>query len=162
MTDKVKGKRKNIEGVTMKKQILYLVTLTALLITPLAFAGAGAAVDLKANIPFDFVVGNKSMPAGEYMIRKSSTPGLVQLSNFEEKANVMVITQVVRNLKASKGSRLEFRRYGNQYFLGNIWTEGLQVSHEIQVSRTERKAIDNAKYLAGHSVKPEIVSVDCQ
>lgn len=146
----------------MKKQILYLVTLTALLITPLAFAGVAATVDLKANIPFDFVVGNKSMPAGEYKIRKSSTPGLVQLSNFEDKASAMVITLVVRNLKASKGSRLEFRRYGNQYFLRNIWTEGLQVSHEIPMSRTERKAIDGAKFLAGHPVKPEIVTIVCQ
>lgn len=86
----------------------------------------------------------------------------MKVSNYEKKASAIFITNDVRGVKVSKGSRLDFRRYGNRYFLGRIWTKGMQTSQEIPRSRTERKAADEAKFLAGHLVEPEIVTVECQ
>lgn len=133
-----------------------------LLMTSVAFASSILMPDLKANIPFDFHVGGKNMPAGEYKILQTSYQGVLKLSAIDFTANAVVITQTDTGTKAAKGSRLDFRKYGNQYFLGAVRVEGSNTSRYIPVSREERKTADRSKFLAGHDGKPEIVSITCQ
>ena len=145
----------------MKKQILNLVALSILLITPLVVVVAGIASELNATIPFDFTVGGRSMPAGKYYISETPNPGVIKLTSADKKAAAVIITNAVRSINAANASRLEFRRYGNQYFLGAIWTDGLETGRQIPVSKAERTAIDEARFLTGHDVKPSIFIVDC-
>jgi len=145
----------------MKRQIITLAALAALLITPLAYAVAGiTAPNLKANIPFDFVVGGKKLAAGEYKIIMTNTQGLVKVYSTDGQSSAMIMTRVNRNNKVTVGSRLLFRRYGRNYFLGSIYSNGLDTDLQIPVSKAERKAADDAKFLAGRQVNPEIVYVD--
>lgn len=52
------------------KKIIQLVSFLGLaLIFAAIEADAQKVVKVEANIPFDFVVGNKSLPAGEYVLR---------------------------------------------------------------------------------------------
>lgn len=133
-----------------------------LLMTSVAFASGILMPDLKANIPFDFHVGGKNMPAGEYKILQTSTPGVLKLSAIDFTANAVVITQTETGTKAAKANRLDFRKYGNQYFLGAVLVEGANTSRYIPVSSEERKTADRSRFLAGHEVAPEIVSISCQ
>lgn len=160
MTGKVKV-NVNFKGASMKRQIITLAVLAALLITPLASAVAGInAPDLKAEIPFDFVVGTKMLPAGDYKISMTYTPGLVKIQSTDGKSSTMVLTRLNRNNKVNVGSRLLFRRYGRNYFLGSIYTDGRETDHQVPASKAERKAADDAKFLAGRQVQPGIVYVD--
>lgn len=133
-----------------------------LLMTSVAFASGILMPDLKANIPFDFHVGGKNLPAGEYKILQTSTPGVLKLSAIDFTANAVVITQTETGTKAAKANRLDFRKYGNQYFLGAVLVEGAKTSRYIPVSSEERKTADRARFLAGHEVAPEIISIACQ
>jgi len=73
---------------------------------------------IKANIPFDFTVGNNWMPAGEYTIT-SPQRGFVQIRSADlAKTATIVSTQSYD--ESNSGSKLVFDRYGDQYFLHRV------------------------------------------
>jgi len=67
-------------------------------------------VNMRADIPFEFRVGEKLMPAGEYLIRH--TNGLLSL----QESMAATHTADVQSAKAV----LQFNRYGENYFLGTM------------------------------------------
>lgn len=73
---------------------------------------------IKANIPFDFAVGDTWMPAGEYTV---STPyrGTLQLRSADRSKTATIMSVESYN-ESGKGSKLVFDRYGNQYFLHEV------------------------------------------
>ena len=60
-------------------------TLLAVLMLTGLMAGAMAASNpaLQANIPFDFVVNGKHMPAGDYIITRGDFPGALTITARE-------------------------------------------------------------------------------
>jgi len=73
---------------------------------------------LKANIPFDFTVGDTWMPAGEYTI----SPPQRQIVRFRsaDLAKTATIATSQSFYESSSGSKLVFDRYGDQYFLHRV------------------------------------------
>src|SRR5262245_55505979 len=68
------------EGEEMKNQILKGMTtlmaiLTLTLVTAVASAN-GQTVSARASIPFDFVVGDKTLPAGDYLLNNATSSTL--------------------------------------------------------------------------------------
>ena len=82
------------------------------------------SVKLHAQVPFDFVVGDKTYPAGEYAVR-SATEGtkLVRIRNNEE--TVLSLWYPTTSGQAAKRSELVFHQLGNMYFLYQVWAEGV-------------------------------------
>ncbi|MGA2048540.1 MAG: hypothetical protein ABSG96_12645 [Terracidiphilus sp.] len=73
---------------------------------------------IKANIPFDFTVGNNWMPAGEYTI--SSPMGrFVEIRSADLARTTTVVTTQSHN-ESDSGSKLVFDKYGDQYFLHRV------------------------------------------
>ena len=73
---------------------------------------------VKANIPFDFRVGDTWMPAGEYTI-SSPLHQIVQVRSADL-AKTATITSSQSFYESSSGSELVFDKYGDQYFLHRI------------------------------------------
>jgi hypothetical protein len=73
---------------------------------------------LKANIPFDFRVGDTWMPAGEYTI-SSPQREIVQLRSADL-AKTATIVSSQSSHESDSGSELVFDKYGNQYFLHRV------------------------------------------
>ena len=55
----------------MKRQIVSLVSVLGLLLV--AACANAQSVNVKANVPFDFMVGKSTLSAGEYSIQSIST-----------------------------------------------------------------------------------------
>jgi len=73
-------------------------------------------VNMRADIPFEFRVGEKLMPAGEYLIRH--TNGLLSLQESRGSAVAMAATHTA-DVQSAKAV-LQFNRYGENYFLGTM------------------------------------------
>ena len=73
---------------------------------------------IKANIPFDFRVGDTWMPAGEYTI-SSPLESIVQLRSADL-ARTATITSSPSFNESNSGSELVFDKYGDQYFLHRV------------------------------------------
>lgn len=146
----------------MKKQLVKAATMFVGIIA-LAFASALAASaqnqrSLVVNIPFDFSVKGKTLPAGEYIVRRGnpadSSSLIVQRRDGE--ASAVVLTMSIDAVESQKQSRLVFNRYGEQYFLSQVWTAGESQGTKLFRTRRERSLeIELAK--AG--ARPETVAI---
>lgn len=121
----------------MKRATLYLTMILAIALCPIL---AQAQALLKANIPFEFTAGNKTMSSGVYYVE--NTLGHMQLlRNPETNATVFVASNALGNpykIDLSKNV-LVFHRYGSEYVLTEIWASG--VGHQVrQSNRTSELA----------------------
>jgi hypothetical protein len=119
----------------MKKQVLALLGLGLLLATASAYA---QTIRLKANVPFNFIVNRATLPAGEYTIESMNLQGTVlSIRDSDQRPKSMVISNRCESAKASAQTKLVFHRYGDRYFLAQIWLAGNKSGHELPKSARE-------------------------
>lgn len=105
---------------TMTALVVILFLLPRLAIGSLFPPAEG---DICATIPFEFIVGDKVLPAGDYILRVNDESGLVEICEDGVYCE-SVVTSPVEAAYAPNTPELAFRKYGNQYFLSQIWLPG--------------------------------------
>jgi hypothetical protein len=92
--------------------------------------------EVRANVPFDFAVGNKQLPAGHYTFFTEPNETVV-IRSTEYKATILSRTEE----GGSKGylSRLVFDKYGDQYFLREIRCPSVAINVVIPPSKLEKQ-----------------------
>jgi hypothetical protein len=142
----------------MRKQILnVVVTLSVITILSVA-AVAGLSLKLEANIPFDFMVNGKTLPAGHYTVEQGSTQNVLVIRNWETNQAAGAITQRCE-VGADSQPQLIFRRYGDQYFLAKVLGD---TGAELMKSKAEREAAKARRDNLAMNAEPEIVKVSAQ
>ena len=145
----------------MKKQLYMVVTIIALLtVAGLSSAKAQtqASVQLKANIPFAFSVGNKTLPAGEYTVRctnPNSDMKVLQLRSSDGMESALIRTSSVIG-ESQDNAKLVFNRYGEQYFFAQVWLPSETIGMQAPKSRTEKQM---ERELAANKSAKETVAV---
>lgn len=97
---------------------------------------------LRANIPFAFSVGNTQLPAGKYSVSRvlpNSGDSLIEISSLAGKASAFRTTIPVTTGKPRDKATLVFHRYGDQYFLFQVWAAGVSTGLTFSPSRSERE-----------------------
>ncbi|MGI8735496.1 MAG: hypothetical protein ACR2LM_19600 [Pyrinomonadaceae bacterium] len=126
-----------VKGFTM---VLLVISLA--LVTAVASAQGQSANRVVSTIPFDFVVGDKTLPAGEYSVRGMTRGGeAILISERDAKASIIQMSKVLTSNRNNTRARLVFHRYGQHYFLAEVWSGGDQTGRQLFRSRQER-AID--------------------
>jgi hypothetical protein len=122
------------------KQILRAVTLLGVLMLAASAVFAQSERGTIVNIPFAFNVGEKRLPAGEYRIQpyRRDTDKVWLIQNREQHTGTFVMTIPARSNSVREEAQLIFNRYGEQYFLSQVWTPGTNTGIELPVSRQER------------------------
>ena len=149
----------------MKKQLLHIATTLSLCLLLGSAATAQMTRQMTVNIPFAFYVGKTALPAGTYTVYGTSThtgDGFL-LRDTEGQVKVVFNGQQVQSEEPQAVARLEFRCYGDKYFLARVWAAGNNIGRELQQSRLEREtAQGDARHLAQKDVKPEVITVTTQ
>ena len=83
---------------------------------------------MKVTIPFAFAVEDHSLPAGEYLIFTVTPERSIRIASIDGKHSVIVNDLPNYANEPSDNSRLVFHRYGNEYFLAQVWTAGQNVA----------------------------------
>jgi hypothetical protein len=135
------------EGDNMKKQTFGTLTMLTLLLTMTAISvSAQSERSQITNIPFDFIVGGKALPAGDYTVepnrRDSLNVWLLQSRDGHIKA--LFTTGSVRASETQEKTKFVFHKYGGQYFLSQIWTIGDNSGRELTMPRLEREVAKNS------------------
>jgi hypothetical protein len=124
--------------------------LTVLL---MATAAQAQETKVKANVPFDFVVGDRAYAAGEYTLKSMSDNGItIRIDSTLEGAPALVNSNACASLKPATGTKLVFHRLGGNYFLYQVWIEGNTSGRQFPISRAEVQVAQNHE-------KPELVIV---
>jgi hypothetical protein len=125
----------------MKHPLFALVGLGLLLAAASACAQTGA---VKANVPFDFVVERAELPAGQYVIQNAGIDGsFMTIQSKDRKVLKAVIPDACQSNQSQTRTKLIFHRYGDRYFLAQIWTAGNDRGRELQMSKRETEAARN-------------------
>jgi hypothetical protein len=106
-------------------------------------AHAQVVGELRANIPFQFHVGNTKLPAGEYTVRmvEDSDLTLMEISSADGSASTLFQVQEVEASTTPTKSELIFNKYGDQYFLAQLFDEGEASGSQLPESRYEKRVI---------------------
>jgi len=141
----------------MKKLALAVFALATLLITPTV---GSSYVDpfgfgVRADIPFDFVVGTKTLPQGTYTVEllETSRNVIVIRGQDNNEAAVAISITVSPEDTEDNSPKLIFHRYGDQYFLSQVWSGARLDGRELPKTPRERE------HMAKNTSEPEIVSI---
>jgi hypothetical protein len=120
---------------------------------------------LRANIPFAFSVGNTQLPAGKYSVSRvlPSGEGVIEINSLGGKASALRTTIPVITGKPKDKATLVFHRYGDQYFLFQVWAAGVSTGLTFPLSRSERelqgKQTESMGLASMQPQEPEVVNV---
>jgi hypothetical protein len=103
-----------------KKIVLTLMAAAGMSIAGVAPARAEEKVI--AQVPFDFVVGGLTMPAGRYIVTETDDPALVSIANENGHDFTFVLTIADGNNERVSEPELVFDQFGGQRFLARIVT----------------------------------------
>lgn len=152
----------------MRKQLVKtlvkvgLLSLVAMFMAVAPAHGQSLADSLKANIPFDFTVVDKKLPAGEYSVaRAQSTAGdaILKISGVNQADTVISLTNSTQSLDPKAVATLVFHRYGDQYFLFQVWPKGSTYGRELNKSRVEREVAQKARETVGAANRKTVETV---
>jgi hypothetical protein len=145
----------------MKRHTSRLFILFGFILAMTVAAQAQTAARIIVHVPFDFVVGKQTLPAGEYTVKSIGTGGTLLVQSEDGDKAQIVATYQITAAKESKTARLDFRRYGDKYFLATVWTPGRADGREVRNSQLERFV--RHEYTArGEKAEPEIVSLKAE
>ena len=147
----------------MKIHIVKVITKVSLLAAMLVVTsvastqGQSLAYRIKVEIPFDFSVGDKKLPAGTYSVsRVSQTSGdnVIAITGDDGRSKVIRLSNSAQRLHATDRATLVFHRSGDQYFLFQVWPAGATTGRQFPKSRSEQEIRKN---LAENSPKVNMV-----
>jgi len=138
--------------------VLYLV---AMLLVPQSKLLASFRIEERATIPFDFYLGDTLLPAGNYAVeRDEATLNLYGLQNNDRPViAVSLFIPESSNVPLDSG-KLVFHKYGDKYFLVQIWDPHLATEFVARTSTAEknaRKALEEVQ--TSSKVSPEEIVV---
>ena len=109
-------------GESMKKYARCLVAITLLVGLGVA-AKAETRAEIVVTMPFGFVVGGKTLPAGTYTVRSLSGDkvGPVMLTSHDDNASVLVLPSEIESVPPDK-PQVSFQRVGDENYLCTIQT----------------------------------------
>lgn len=124
----------------MKKQIILTsLILTAMLAVAAVSARAQSATGVRAEVPFDFIVGDKTIQAGHIVVKgvTAALQGSITITNIAQGELALRTGRQVSGTDRTQEAKLVFHKYGNRYFLAQIWTPGYE-AWRIMKSKEER------------------------
>jgi hypothetical protein len=112
----------------------------------LAAACLYAGPPVTAHIPFPFHVGDTVLPAGSYTAGTNMGSGaLIVLRSADGKSSVMTISNGAHSPDGRTQPRLIFNRYGDEYFLFQVWTGPGGEGRQLMQSKREAEMAAAAK-----------------
>jgi hypothetical protein len=120
------------------KTAKWMLPVTLMLLSGLMAAQSITSSTVVAQVPFDFMVNNKIMPAGDLAVRSATMDGRVlAVNNVAAHKSALANASAAEQRQPANRTILVFKRYGNQYFLSGIKIEGSTLTYTLPESRAE-------------------------
>lgn len=126
------------------KSTVHTLILASAVIAAVALATTAAKAETTLKVPFSFTVAGKTLPAGEYSVRKDNG-NIVTLRSLEARKSFTWIAGPGEPNPTDNHIVLKFDEAGETHALRSIQYGA------VVTSRLDRKAIDNAKESVKHA-----------
>jgi hypothetical protein len=154
MQAEASGPRAVTSGEQMKivmKVFLSLCLLVGLGATLTSNAQIESDVTIKANVPYAFVVGDTTLPAGEYTIRVAEGfSGVLMIRSDTGKTTVLFETEPVTASSPGDKNELVFDKIGDTYFLSQVFVSGDDSGSQLLKSKMQRRLEEGGSTATAH------------
>lgn len=125
----------------------FRIFLLAAIAATAAFAQSSHSINV--NVPFSFVAGTRTLPAGGYTVNQNLMTGVLTIGPDASHAAIMVASHGADSPKGADRSGFTFRCYGNTCFLSAVWAQGLgrelpTEKREVEMTPKRRTAAETA------------------
>ena len=133
----------------MRTQTIRNVSLV--LLAAASLFGANPTYQVKVNVPFGFHVGETALPPGHYEVDTILARNLVRVRSADSSRSIVILTNGAGRVTKMTRSKLVFNRYGDQYFLSQVWTPDIDAGRQLPTTKSERREARN--------MNPEVESI---
>jgi hypothetical protein len=138
----INKRRRKMKNLTWK-----IMLVGTLLLGSTAYAQQ--TVNVRAKVPFDFVLGDKVYPSGEYAIQTVTNENFsLWIRNDGGEKSALLPTDPERASEPAEQSKLVFHHIGNAYFLFQIWVKGSEAGRQFRMSNGEKELISKGEKAA--------------
>jgi hypothetical protein len=115
-------------------------------------AAHAQTTQLNVTVPFEFIAGDTVLPAGDYDVHSTGLWGGKALSihNVTSNAGTFLLSNWCQLAKTSDSNNLVFYRYGQKYFLAEVWTVSTNIGRKTPLDQRQTE-------LARNEQKSEVV-----
>ena len=124
----------------MRSHLGTMLALAGMLAIPGAYAQDSHRVI--ADIPFAFTVNHQALPAGEYEVSDAAY-GTVLIQSKDREHSVITIANSAVAKDPGLDGKLVFQRYGDRYFLREVFAPGVSIGRELPRAKGEREMASN-------------------
>ena len=162
MVDKIDRSQEQKEK-KMKRQIakgLAMLMVTLAVAAAAAVAANGQSSQrFRAQVPFDFVVGDKTLHAGKYRVGAiEQSSDAIAIVNTAGDGAIRLSSPTKRSDRVNT-AKLVFHRYGSMYFLSEVWMADERTGRELSLGKQERAIQRERKAMASNKPVYEVVEV---
>jgi len=124
---------------------------------------AQTARGVRAEVPFDFIVGDKTISAGHIIARGVSADmaGSLAISNLDQGETALRVGRSLLATDTSDQCKLVFHKFGNRYYLAQIWTPGYK-AWEVVKSKEERSLEREMRTVKNFKQEPVVLAARIQ
>jgi hypothetical protein len=135
-----------------KASILFSIGLGAVVL----FAGsvfAESHVEVKAHVPFSFVAGKETLPAGDYdfTLDYENAPMVLGIRSKDGKSRDIVLSEAEAEPRAANDSKLVFDLIGDMHYLAAVQVTGYESKDIVPQTEIMREYARNAANEAGRN-----------
>lgn len=124
---------------------------------PVLFAGAcllqnasAQTVVNEAKVPFNFMVGDAPMQAGEYRLKQEGP--VLHVIDMDGKSSAFRLTIPTSRRTKTQHDGLLFTRYGENVYLTSLWTAGSREGHALQETKRQKTVAERYRTVEMASV----------
>jgi hypothetical protein len=109
---------------------------------------------IEADVPFAFIVGKNTFPAGKYTLKRAddTNPGVLEIRNDKGRGTIFFEAETAQANEYPRQTNLVFEKIGDQYFLSEIWASDTNFGYRLPKTNAE-------KSLEGGDIKTEHRSI---
>jgi hypothetical protein len=123
----------------MKSRVTRILSIGIALVAVAAVQAQDKTVT--AKVPFSFYMGRSAMPQGAYKVDELSHSAVVRI--WSAGGTGSITTHEIEGKKRIEPARLVFHRYGESYFLAEIWTGDTSIGRALAASPREKELAQN-------------------
>lgn len=121
----------------MNKQLWKVVGFLSALLAASTAVGQANRGDIIADVPFAFTVANHTLPPGRYTVTRIGETTLQVINSHNQGA--LVLTTEVEGKVSGSTAKMVFHRYGDAYFLSEVWVSANRIGRKVFQSRAEKE-----------------------
>jgi hypothetical protein len=124
--------------MTQMKALKLMTMVLVFASATMTFAGNNILKGTTANVPFDFQIGQTTLPAGEYEVRLL---GNAVMLVGESGQKGLALFHVVEGRQIREKSSLDFVKVNGAYQLARVWQAGSGRGQELSLRSEQTKVV---------------------